>query len=113
VPVTGERLSGNQYPRLGREWTINPGYRWRPTDEEWNAVLQEQGESIRAAFKASAAGQGVNDLDSTEGREQLMNFWLTTPEEGYQIVPSAEADALVEYLLRLNKTEVPLPEAKE
>lgn len=113
VPVTGERLAGNQYPKLGREWTISPGYRWRPTDAEWSAVLQGQGEAIRAAFKASAAGQGVNDLDSTEGREQLMNFWLTTPEEGYQVVPTAEADALVEYLLRLNKTEVPLPEGKE
>ena len=111
--VTGERRTGNQYPRLGREWTIDPGYRWRPTDDEWAAVLAAQGDALKAAFKASPTGAGVINLDSTEGRRQLLEYWITTPEEGYQIVPTPEAEALVEYLLRLNKTEVPLPEAKE
>lgn len=111
--IQGERKAGNQYPKLGREWTIDPGYRWRPTDDEWAAVLSERGDAIRAAFQASTGGQGTVDLDHPEHCEQLLNFWLTTPEESYQIVPTAEADALVEYLLRLNKTEVPLPEAKE
>ncbi|HJZ58811.1 MAG TPA: cbb3-type cytochrome c oxidase subunit II [Gemmataceae bacterium] len=111
--ITGERRTGNQYPRLGREWTIDPGYRWRPTDDEWTAVLAEQGDAIRAAFRSSPVAAEVADLDSTEARQKLLDFWLTTPEEGYQIVPTPDAEALVEYLLRLNKTEVPLPEAKE
>ncbi|MBY0512767.1 MAG: cbb3-type cytochrome c oxidase subunit II [Gemmataceae bacterium] len=111
--VTGERRTGNQYPRLGREWTVDPGYRWRPSDAEWGAVLASQGEALRAAFAAGQGGKPAIDLDTPEGRKQLFQFWLTTPEEGYQIVPTADAEALVEYLLRLNKTEVPLPEAKE
>lgn len=111
--VTGERRSGNQFPHLGREWTVDPGYRWRPTDAEWNALLDGQSDAIKTAFQTTPGGSNVLDLDTPEGRRQLLDYWLTTPEEGYQIVPTSEAEALVAYLLQLNKTEVPLPEAKE
>ena len=52
-------------------------------------------------------------MNTAEGKKQLLEFWLTTEEEGYQIVPNADGEALVAYLLALRKAEVPLPEAKE
>ncbi len=113
VKVSGVRLEGNQYPKLGREWTVDPGYRWRPTDAEWDQVIREQGDAIRSTFASSPAGAGLKNLDDESTKKQLLDFWLTTPEEGFQIIPSSDATALVAYMLRLNKTEVPLPEAKE
>ena len=75
--------------RLGREWTVDPGYRWRPNEKEW--------ETIRAGAGSSF------DLD----------FWLTAEEEEYQVVPTSDAEVLVAYLVELRKAETPLPEAKE
>ncbi|MBX9578685.1 MAG: cbb3-type cytochrome c oxidase subunit II [Gemmataceae bacterium] len=97
--------------RLGREWTVDPGYRWTPTDDEWAAVVAAHGPALRDAF--AATHPGVIDLESPSGLRQLYAFWLTTEEEDYQIVPAAEADALVAYLMELRKAETPLPEAKE
>src|SRR5205085_419049 len=71
---------------LGREWTVDPGYRWRPSDAEWRKVVAEQGEAIRQRYGVAA------DLTTPEGRRQLLDFWLTTPEEEYQVVPTGEAD---------------------
>ncbi len=39
--------------------------------------------------------------------------WLAEIEPGYEIVPTGDAKALVAYLLSLDRTTVPLPEAKE
>jgi cytochrome c oxidase cbb3-type subunit 2 len=100
---------------LGREWTVDPGYHWRPSDDEWDAILRERGEGIKARYLAEpgkAAETGL-DLSTPEGKKRLLDFWLTTEEEGIQIVPTDEADALVTYLLALRKAEVPVPEAKE
>ncbi len=107
--IVGER-SDNAL-KLGREWTIDPGYRWRPSASEWDAILANQGAAIMSQFLAGAA----SDIDVTtpEGKKRLMEFWLTTEEEGFQIVPTDEANALNAYLLALRKAEVPLPEAKE
>jgi cytochrome c oxidase cbb3-type subunit 2 len=107
-----ERIAGEKSAKalkLGREWTVDPGYRWRPSAGEWDAILSERGESIRSQF----LGGGGIDASTPEGKQKLLEFWLTTEEEGYQIVPTGEADALVAYLLALRKAEVPLPEAKE
>ncbi|MBA4063919.1 MAG: cytochrome-c oxidase [Isosphaera sp.] len=106
--VAGER-SGKALT-LGREWTVDPGYRWRPTDREWDAILAAQSDAIRGRFLADAGGV---DPATPEGKARLLEFWLTTEEEGVQVVPTAEAEALVAYLLALRKAEVPLPEAKE
>lgn len=96
---------------LGREWTVDPGYRWRPSAKEWDAILRDRGDVIVAQL---LAGQPeLIDLKSPEGKTRLLEFWLTTPEEDYQIVPTADGEALVAYLLALRKAEVPLPEAKE
>lgn len=86
--VVGGRKS-DKAVHLGREWTVDPGYRWRPTPAEWEKI------------KGTAASPV--DLD----------YWLTTEEEDYQIVPTEEAEAVVAYLLELKKAETPLPEAKE
>jgi cytochrome c oxidase cbb3-type subunit 2 len=94
--------------RLGREWTVNPGYRWRPTDPEWDGILAAQpglADALRSA--------GTFDVNTPEGKSRLLDYWLTTEEEGHQIVPTADADNLVAYLLELRKAETPLPEAKE
>jgi cytochrome c oxidase cbb3-type subunit 2 len=112
---TKERISGERSEKalkLGREWTVRPGYRWRPTEREWETILRERGESIRARFLADP-GSGSIDMNTAEGKKQLLDFWLTTEEEGYQIVPNADGEALVAYLLALRKAEVQLPEAKE
>jgi cytochrome c oxidase cbb3-type subunit 2 len=92
---------------LGREWTVDPGYRWRPSGREWDRVVAEQGPALLERYGMSA------DLSAPAGKRQLLEFWLTTPEEDYQVVPTADGEALVAYLLALNKNEVPLPEAKE
>ena len=92
---------------LGREWTVDPGYRWRPSESEWKRIAAEQGEAIKQRYGIAT------DLVTAEGRQQLLDYWLTTPEDDYQVLPTGEADALVAYLVQLNKTEVPLPEAKE
>jgi cytochrome c oxidase cbb3-type subunit 2 len=107
-----ERVAGpgGRSPRalnLGREWTADPGYRWRPSEGEWEKLVAEQGEAIKQRYGHTA------DLGTAAGRRQLLDYWLTTPEEDYQVVPTGDADALVSYLVQLNKTEVPLPEAKE
>jgi cytochrome c oxidase cbb3-type subunit 2 len=111
-----EKISGARSEkalRLGREWTVDPGYRWRPSDSDWDAILAARGDSIRSRFLAESPGEGGSDLSTPEGKNRLLEFWLTTEEEDYQIVPTGEADALVAYLLALRKAEVPLPEAKE
>ena len=96
---------------LGREWTVDPGYRWRPSAKEWDAILRDRGDAITAQL---LAGQPeAFDVKSPEGKARLLEFWLTTPEEDYQVVPTADGEALVAYLLALRKAEVPLPEAKE
>jgi cytochrome c oxidase cbb3-type subunit 2 len=115
---TKERIVGEKSEKalkLGREWTVDPGYRWRPGAKEWDAILAARGGSIKAQFLTQpehAAESGL-DPNTPEGKKRLLEFWLTTEEEGYQIVPTGEADALVAYLLALRKAEVPLPEAKE
>ena len=45
--------------------------------------------------------------------DSALDFWLTTEEEDYQILPTGDGEALVAYLLALRKAETPLPEAKE
>jgi cytochrome c oxidase cbb3-type subunit 2 len=96
---------------LGREWTVEPGYRWRPSDADWDAILRERGPDL--AVRLQANRPGTLDLSSPESKGRLLEFWLTTPEEDYQIVPTADGLALVAYILSLRKAEVPLPEANE
>lgn len=88
--------------RLGREWTVNPGYRWRPTDAEWDSILAAQ-PGLSVGF----------DATTPEGKARLLGLWLTSEEEGVQVVPTDDAENLVAYLLELRKAETPLPEAKE
>ncbi|HEX4607261.1 MAG TPA: cbb3-type cytochrome c oxidase subunit II [Urbifossiella sp.] len=96
--------------RLAREWTRNPGYRWRPTDPEWDAILAAQ---PRLADDFKAANPGHFEVNTPEGKARLLAYWLTTEEEDHQIVPTDDAENLVAYLLELRKAETPLPEAKE
>jgi cytochrome c oxidase cbb3-type subunit II len=96
---------------LGREWTVDPGYRWRPSDKEWAAILAAQGEAIVQQY-VGARSDSVN-VGTPEGKKRLLEFWLTTVEEEYQVVPNADGEALVAYLLALKKAQVPLPETKE
>ena len=96
---------------LGREWTVKPGYRWRPSPHEWAAILDRHGDALASQY--SAGSDEVINISTDEGRQKLLNFWLTTPEEDYQVIPNADGEALVAYLLSLRKAEVPLPEAKE
>jgi len=110
--IVGER--SEKALKLGREWTVDPGYRWRPSSSEWDAILNTQSESIKARFLSDPAHTTVSlDPSTPEGKKRLLDFWLTTEEEGVQIVPSGDADALISYLLQLRKAEVPVPEAKE
>jgi hypothetical protein len=97
---------------LAREWTVKPGYRWRPGEKEWDAILRERGDAIRTQVLAGYSAEGF-DPGTAEGKKRLLDFWLTTPEEDYQVIPNADGEALVAYLLALRKAEVPLPEAKE
>jgi cytochrome c oxidase cbb3-type subunit 2 len=112
---TREKVIGGQKAdkalKLGREWTVDPGYRWRPTDKEWDTIVAGQGSGIQKAFLA--ANPVPFDLGSPEGKARLLAFWLTSEEEDYQILPTGDAEALVAYLLELRKAETPLPEAKE
>lgn len=108
--VVGSR--SNKALSLGREWTVEPGYRWRPSAKEWDAILRERGDSILTQVLAGQPAETI-DLKTTEGKNRLLDFWLTTPEEDYQVIPNADGDAIVAYLLALRKAEVPLPEAKE
>ena len=103
--VVGERSA--LALQLGREWTIKPGYRWRPDAAEWQRIVADSGERMKRQLGISA------DLETPAGQEALLQFWLTTPEDEYQVVPTREGEALAAYLIGLNKTEVPLPEAKE
>jgi len=111
---TREKVSGGQKAeravRLGREWTVEPGYRWRPSEKEWDALLAGRGADLH---RAAAASAGPLDPATAEGKAALLAFWLTTEEEDFQIVPTGDAEALVAYLLELRKAETPLPEAKE
>ncbi|HSQ58661.1 MAG TPA: cbb3-type cytochrome c oxidase subunit II, partial [Gemmata sp.] len=107
--IVGERST--KALKLGREWTVDPGYRWRPSASEWNAILRDRGEAIRSRYFTEKSGS--IDPSTPEGKRQLLEFWLTTEEEGYEVVPNADGEALVAYLLALRKAEVPLPEAKE
>jgi len=109
--VVGER-SGKAL-KLGREWTVDPGYRWRPSAGEWDAILQQRGDAIKSQFLSEPTHAGGIDPNTPDGKKRLLDFWLTTEEEGIQIVPTGDADALVAYLLALRKAEVPVPEAKE
>lgn len=96
---------------LGREWTVDPGYRWRPSSREWDAILASRGGELVAQL---TAGQPQSiDISTSEGKKRLLDFWLTTPEEEYQVVPNADGEALVAYLLALKKATVSLPEADE
>jgi cytochrome c oxidase cbb3-type subunit II len=115
---TREKVVGGRSEKalkLGREWTIDPGYRWRPSNAEWDAILKKRGESIKGRFLTEATRTTGSEIDiaAAEGKKRLLDFWLTTEEEDRQIVPTSEADALVAYLLALRKAEVPLPETKE
>ncbi|VTU02206.1 cytochrome c oxidase mono-heme subunit : Cytochrome C oxidase mono-heme subunit/FixO OS=Isosphaera pallida (strain ATCC 43644 / DSM 9630 / IS1B) GN=Isop_0397 PE=4 SV=1: FixO [Gemmataceae bacterium] len=110
--VVGER--SERALKLGREWTVDPGYRWRPSAGQWDAILRDQGEAITARFLSDPAhSTAAIDPGTADGKKRLLDFWLTTEEEGVQIVPTGEGEALVAYLLALRKAEVPLPEAKE
>ncbi len=73
--------------KLGREWTVDPGYRWKPSDREWSEMPASKTLSL--------------------------DYWLTSEEEEFQIVPTSGAEELVAYLMELRKAETPLPEAKE
>jgi len=97
---------------LGREWTVRPGYRWRPNPQEWLTILQHHGDQIKERFLLEV-GPPTFDWNQPDGQNLLLDYWLTTPEEGWQILPTDEAEALVAYLLSLRKAEYPLPEAKE
>jgi cytochrome c oxidase cbb3-type subunit 2 len=115
---TREKVVGNRSEKalkLGREWTIDPGYRWRPSEAQWVAILKDRGDSIKERFlsETSRASGGEIDLATPEGKRRLLDFWLTTEEEDHQVVPTNDADALIAYLLALRKAEFPLPEAKE
>jgi len=115
---TREKVVGTRSEKalkLGREWTIDPGYRWRPTSAEWDDILKQRGLSIAERFLSDPTQpvDGKIDIATPEGTKRLLEFWLTTEEEDQQIVPTSDATALVAYLLALRKAEVPLPEAKE
>jgi cytochrome c oxidase cbb3-type subunit 2 len=99
--------------KLGREWTIDPGYRWRPSAAEWDEILKRRGPSIKERFVVENGRDKLLDPETAEGKKRLLDFWLTTEEEDQQIVPNGDGDALVAYLLALRKAETPLPEAKE
>jgi cytochrome c oxidase cbb3-type subunit II len=80
--ITGGRRSERAL-KLGRKWTINPGYQWRPSGPE-----------------------GSSSPISRDLR-------LDAEEEDYQVVPTHDGENLVAYLMELRKAETPLPEAKE
>ena len=82
--------------------------------EEEIAYAMDRYEGERVGLAQALAGEPeAIDLMTAEGKRRLLDFWLTTPEEDYQVTPTADGEALVAYLLALRKAEVPLPEAKE
>lgn len=98
---------------LGREWTVLPGKRYRPTDEQWAAALNADGEKLKQLYTAANPQEPALDLNEPATRADLLRFWLALPEEDYEVVPKPEARHLVAYLLDLRKTSTPLPEANE
>ena len=83
VEVTVPAVGADWWP----EWTVDPGYRWKPTDREWSEMPASKTLSL--------------------------DYCLTMEEEDHQIVPTSGAEELVAYLMELRKAETPLPEAKE
>ncbi|MDW8242309.1 MAG: cbb3-type cytochrome c oxidase subunit II [Thermogemmata sp.] len=111
-----EKIVGSRSEKalpLGREWTVHPGYRWRPSEAEWELILREQGTYILTSYLAETPQPDNLNLATLQGKRQLLEYWLATPEEDWQLVPTPQAEALVAYLLTLRKAEYPLPEAKE
>ena len=107
--VVGER--SEKALKLGREWTVDPGYRWRPSEREWDAILARARRLDPRRFLADPAASSI-DL-ARRGKKRLLEFWLTTEEEGYQVVPTAEGGGAGRVPAGARKAEVPLPEAKE
>ncbi|MFO0822590.1 MAG: cbb3-type cytochrome c oxidase subunit II [Gemmataceae bacterium] len=56
--VVGERSEKSL--KLGREWTVDPGYRWRPSSREWDAILQTRGDAIKRQFLAEPTRGGLD-----------------------------------------------------
>ena len=98
---------------LGREWTVIPGRRYRPTAAQWTEVLAREGDKLLAKFRAANPSTDPPQLNSPESSEVLLRFWLASPEDQYEVVPTESAHQLVAYLLELRKTAMPLPEAIE
>ncbi|MCZ2343106.1 MAG: cbb3-type cytochrome c oxidase subunit II [Bacteroidales bacterium] len=98
---------------LGREWTVLPGKRYRPTSEQWTATLAADGEKLQQLYAVARPNQPLGSLTDPAHQDRLLTFWLALPEEEYEIVPKPAADQLVAYLIDLRKTSTPLPEAHE
>lgn len=98
---------------LGREWTVLPGKRYRPTEEQWAATIAAHGEKLQKLYSAANPDQPAWNLTDPATQANLLAFWLALPEEDYEVVPKPEADQLVAYLIDLRKTSTPLPEAQE
>lgn len=98
---------------LGREWTVLPGRRYQPTAEQWAAVLARDGDKLVQQYRAMNPTADPLSLNTPESAEILLRFWLASPEEQYEIIPTPAANQLVAYLLELRKTATPLPEAIE
>ncbi|VTS02479.1 cbb3-type cytochrome c oxidase subunit II [Tuwongella immobilis] len=90
----------NAIQGLTREWSMTPGHRYEPSRAERKQIL----DSLQPGSNL--------DVDSPEA-QALVQQWLQSPEPGYEIVPTGEGEALVAYLLSLNKQAVDLPEARE
>ena len=102
-------------PRSANAWSVMPSFAFFYTREKVVGGRSDKALSLGREWTAKAlAGEPeAIDLTTAEGKTRLLDFWLTTPEEDYQVTPTADGEALVAYLLALRKAEVPLPEAKE